>query len=378
MPSVDRVYRILLRLYPAEFRGQYGPEMVQLLHDRARREPPIRLWIDVARDVAATAPKEQAHVLLTDVRYAFRTIRRMPVFSMTVIATVALAIAVNTAMFSVVNAVLIRPLPFANPDRLMQVSEKNDRLNISNFGASVLNFVAWREQTHAFERLAAVGFASFNLGGSGEPEQLVGNRISPGLLNVLGIAPVAGRAFLDEEEKPGAPPVAMVGERLWVRRFGRDPSILGTTVTINGEPVTLVGIAPAALELFSNGEVYVPLTIDRSKENRLNHVIFVAGRLAPGVTIEQARAECDAIATTMRGMYPEMRDWGIHLLTFFETFVSPQLETALLILLAAVGLVLLIACANLANLLLARATSRCAPRSAPPEDGCCVNSSSNA
>src|SRR5205085_10141284 len=180
--------------------------------------------------------------------------------------------------------------------RLVQVAERNDKLELPAFGASVLNFVSWREQTHAFERLAATGFASFTLTGVGEPEQLVGNRISPALMPVLGVGPVAGRGFGEDEEKPGAPAVAMIGEGLWARRFGRDPSVLGRTITLDGAPVTVVGVAPAALRLISGGDVYVPLTIDPAKEIRLNHVIFVAGRLRPGVTLAQAQAECDAVA----------------------------------------------------------------------------------
>src|SRR5581483_8445130 len=169
---------------------------------------------------------------------------------------------------------------------------------------------------------------------------------------------VAGRGFVEAEERPGAPAVAMIGEGLWERRFGRDPSIIGRTLLLDSAPVTIVGIAPAALSLFSSGEIYAPLVIDRAKEARLNHVIFVAGRLKLGVTLAQAQAECDTIAAGMQRTYPEMRDWAIRLMTFRETFVTPQLETAILMLFAAVAFVLLIACANIANLLLARATAR--------------------
>ncbi|MBZ5554916.1 MAG: ABC transporter permease [Acidobacteriia bacterium] len=296
--------------------------------------------------------------MLNDVRYSLRMMRRTPMFTAAVILTVALAIAANSAIFSVVNAVMLRPLPFRDPDRLVQVAEKNDKLNLPSFGASALNFLSWREQTHAFDELAAVGFSNYTLSGSGEPEQLSGNRISPALTRVLGLAPVAGRAFSDDEETPGVAPVAMIGEGLWKRRFGADSTLIGRTIVLNGAPTTVIGIAPAALNLISGGDIYTPLSIDRSKEIRLNHVIFVVGRLRQGVSLQQAQAEMDSIARHLGRQYPEVRDWGIHLITLFDTFVSPQLKTGLWVLLSAVILVLLIACANIANLLLARAATR--------------------
>ena len=296
--------------------------------------------------------------MLTDVRYAVRMMRRTPMFTSVVIVTVALAIAANTAIFSVVNAVMLKPLPFQEPNRLVQVAEKNDKLNLPNFGASALNFLSWREQTQTFEQLAAIGFSNYTLSGAGEPEQFSGNRISPALMHVLGLAPIAGRSFSNDEERPGAAPVAMIGERVWKGRFGGDLTLVGRTISLNGEPTTIVGIAPDALNLISGGDVYTPLTIDPAKEIRLNHVIFVVGRLRPGVSLKQAQAEMDAIAGRVGEQYPEVRDWGIHLITLFDTFVSPQLKTGLLVLLFAVACVLLIACANIANLLLARAATR--------------------
>jgi putative ABC transport system permease protein len=238
------------------------------------------------------------------------------------------------------------------------VAEKNDKLNLPNFGASALNFLSWREQTQNFEELAAVGFSNYTLSGAGEPEQFSGNRISPALMHVLGLAPIAGRSFSNDEERPGAARVAMVGERVWKGRFGADPTLVGRTISLNGEPTTVVGIAPDALNLISGGDVYTPLTIDPAKEIRLNHVIFVVGRLRPGVSLKQAQVEMDAISGRVGEQYPEVRDWGINLTTLFDTFVSPQLKTGLLVLLFAVACVLLIACANIANLLLARAATR--------------------
>jgi putative ABC transport system permease protein len=296
--------------------------------------------------------------VLNDIRYALRILRRTPVFTGAAILTVALAIAANTTIFGVVNSVMLRPLPFKDPDRLVQVAERNDKLNLPNFGASVLNFLSWREQTQALQALAAVGFANYTLSGGGEPEQLSGNRISPALTRVLGVKPLAGREFVEEEEKPSAAPVAMIGEGLWKRRFGGDSTLVGRTVILNGAPTTIVGIAPASLNLISGADVYTPLTIDPGKEIRLNHVIFVVGRVKRGVSLQEAQAEMSTIAARVGQQYPEVRDWGIRLVTFFDTFVSAQLKTGLLVLLCAVGFVLLIACANIANLLLARAASR--------------------
>jgi len=226
--------------------------------------------------------------------------RQTPLFTCAVVFTVALAIGANATIFSLVNAVLLKPLPFTEPNRLVQVAEKNDKLGLTAFGASVLNFLSWREQQQSFAELAGVGFANYTLSGAGEPEQFTGNLISPALTRVLGIAPVAGRAFTDDEEKPNAAPVAMIGEGLWKRRFGGDP----------------------------------------------------------GVSLPQAQAEMNIVSGRVGRQFPEVRDWGINLITMFDTFVSPQLKTGLLALLGAVGFVLLIACANIANLLLARAAAR--------------------
>jgi putative ABC transport system permease protein len=293
-----------------------------------------------------------------DISYAARMMRRTPLFTAAVVLTVTLAIAANITIFSVVNAVMLRPLPFKDPSRLVQVAEKNDKLNLPSFGASVLNFLSWREQTQTLEALAAVGFSNYTLSETGEPEQLSGNRISPVLTRVLGIPPIVGRDFTDEEEKPSAVPVAMIGEGIWKRRFGADRSLIGRTITLNGMPTTVVGVVPAALNLISGADVYTPLTIDPAKEIRLNHVIFVIGRLKPGVSMTQAQAEMNAISVRLGQQYPEIRDWGIRLITMFDTFVTPQLKAGLLVLLWAVAFVLLIACANIANLLLARAATR--------------------
>jgi len=297
-------------------------------------------------------------MLLNDLRYTVRMLRKSPLFTLAVVLTVALGIGANTAIFSVVNAVMLRPLPYEQPGRLVWIAEKNDTLNLPTFGASVLNYLSWKEQSRTFEPIAAFGYASFNLTGRGDPEQFTGGTITPSLFPLLGIKPVLGRSFLDGEDRPGSVKVVMISEGLWKRRFGGDPTIVGSRITLNGIDSTVVGIAPAALALLSNGDMWMPLTIDPGHEIRLNHVILAVGRLRPGVTLAAAQAEMNVVASQVGQQYPEMKEWGIRLVTFYNWFVNPQLRTALVVLLCAVGCVLLIASANVANLLLARAASR--------------------
>src|SRR6202167_2198577 len=295
---------------------------------------------------------------MNDLIYALRIMRKAPLFTAAVVLTITLAIGANITIFSIVNAVLLRPLPFRDPATLVQVGEKNDKLHLPVWGSSVLNFLDWRQQNRSFQQIAALGYNNYTLTGSGDAEQSSGTLISPALPRVLGLQPLAGRDFNDDEEKPGAPPVVMLGEGLWKRRFGRDPALIGRTITLNGQATTVVGIAPAALSLISGGDIYTPLTIDPPKEIRLNHVVTVFGRLKPSVSMAQAQSEMSAISLRMGQQYPEIHDWGIRLVSMPDTFITSDLRTGLLVLMWAVLFVLLIACANIANLLLARAAAR--------------------
>lgn len=292
-----------------------------------------------------------------DVAYSLRLMRKSPLFTAAVVLTIGLAIAATATIFSVVNAQMLRPLPFKDPDRLLFVFERNDKLNAPIYNVSVLNFLDWRAQTKSFD-LAAVTPGNYILTGMGDPEQLAGNRISPELLRVLGVRLIAGRTFTSEEEKPGAARVAIIGEAFRQRRFGKGANVLGRTIDLDGIPTTIVGVAPDTLSLLSSGDIYTPLIIDPAKEIRLNHTLVVVGRLKPGVSVQQARAEMSTISDRMKQQYPELRDWGVNLLSTFDAFISPQIKTGLLVLLAAVSFVLLIACANVANLLLARTATR--------------------
>jgi putative ABC transport system permease protein len=298
-------------------------------------------------------------MLLADLRYAVRALRKAPSFTSAAVLTMALTIGANTAVFSVVNAVLIRPLPVREPGRLMQVNERNDRLNIQFFAASILNYLSWSEQQHSFEALGALGGGSYTLSGRGDPEQLNGATLTPSFMPMLGVQPILGRGFRDGDDRPGAAPIAMISQALWRRRFAADPSALGAQITLNGVPSTIVGIAPPALPFLTGGDVYIPMRIDPPREIRLNHTINVFGRLRPGVTPQQAQIDMDLVAAHVAGQYPaEMKEWGIRLQDFTATIVPGNLRTALLVLLGAVGFVLLIACANIANLQLSRAAAR--------------------
>lgn len=297
-------------------------------------------------------------LLLKDIRYAARSLRRAPMFATAVVLTMMLAIGATTTIFTFVENIILRPLPFRDPGRILQIAEKNDKANLAFFESSVLNFVSWRERAQSFESIGAFRPVSFTLGGNGEPEQVSGDIISPAVTRVLGIRPIAGRDFTEEEEKPGAPPVAMIGEGLWRRSFAADPGLIGRTITLDGQATTVVGIAPETLALIVGGEIHTPLTIDPAKENRLNHLLFTFGRLKDGISADQARAEMDRISDQMHKEYPELHDWGVSALSLFESLVSVDLKNELLVLIGAVGCLLLIACANIANLFLVRAAAR--------------------
>ncbi|HYK62709.1 MAG TPA: ABC transporter permease [Bryobacteraceae bacterium] len=297
-------------------------------------------------------------MLSTHLRFTFRTLRKSPAYALTTILTIGLGVGASTAIFSVVNAVMLRALPFASPERLVWVAEKNDKLRLPWFAASVLNYLSWREGQVSFDQLGAIRQSSYNLTGKGEPEQFTGNEISPSLFRVLGVRPVLGRDFQEDEDQPASQPVAIIGEGLWKRRFGGEPSVIGRNVTLNGAAYTVVGVAPSAPEILSQGDIWTPLVLDRSKERRLNHLIVVVGRLKRGVTIPQAQAEMDIVARRVGEQFPEVRDWGIHLQAIYDYVVAKELRIALLVILGAAILVLITAAANVANLLLSRAVAR--------------------
>jgi putative ABC transport system permease protein len=293
--------------------------------------------------------------MLQDIRYALRSLRQHPVFALTAILTLALGIGANTAIFSAVNGVLLRPLPFRQPDRVIRVWGHHP--TIGRESASLPDFLDWRAQAPAFASLSALANTRFTLGGSGEPEMIRGAMVTADFFRTLGVDPVRGRGFLPGEDTRAAPRVVVLGETLWHRRFAGDPAIVGQAVQLNGKPYTVVGIAPATARIQGPVDAWTPYAID-TVLGRRNDFLHVIGRLAPGASLDRARDELATAARHLAEQYPETNSrWSVELLPLRDAMVG-DVRPALLLFMLAVGLVLLIACANVANLMLARAVAR--------------------
>ncbi|HKP88091.1 MAG TPA: ABC transporter permease [Blastocatellia bacterium] len=304
--------------------------------------------------------------LLQDLRYGFRMLAKKPGFTLVAVVALALGIGANTAIFSVVNTVLLRPLPYKSPDQLMIVWEDGTRYGFPKDTPAPANFIDWRDQNQVFESMAAIADQTFNLTGTGEPEKIEGQRVSATFFPMFGVDPMLGRWFLPEEDQPGAGRTVIMNYGLWQRRFGSDPDIVGKPVTLNGQPYTVVGVMPKEFRFpdpyqISTEEtaLYVPLAFSSEEaSNRGGHYLIVYARAKAGVTRQQAQAEMDTIAARLEQQYPDTNmSLGATVVTLHEQIVG-DIKPALLILLGIVGLVLLIACANVANLLLARAIAR--------------------
>src|SRR5215831_12351595 len=295
--------------------------------------------------------------LLQDLRYGARILLKQPVFTLIAVLTLSLGIGANTAIFSLVNAVLLRPLPFAEPERLVWTWGEFSGANRAS--TSPPDFLDYRAQSRSFEELAATYFNSFNLTGVGEPERVIGSSVTANFFQAIGVRLVQGRAFLPEEERSSPAQVAIIGQGLWQRRFGGDPQIIGKTIQLDGRSHTVVGVAPDATCVLQEAEIWTPLTFDDPEMKiRRFHFLRAIGRLKQGVTLQQAQADIDSVAAGLEKLYPESnKDWRLRLVPMREYLVG-QTRRPLYILLGAVGFVLLIACANVANLTLAQASQR--------------------
>ena len=298
--------------------------------------------------------------LLHDLRFALRGLARRPGFTIAVVATLALGIGANAAIFSVVNAVLLRPLPYADPDRLVMVWGRYP--DFGRTGTSLPDFTDWRDgTTGSFSQMTAVYGMLFNLTGQGDPEQLRGDRVSANFFQTLGVRPALGRGFLPEEERTGGnDDVVVLSHSLWQRRFGGDPSLVGRTIRLSDHPYQVVGIAPEGFRFGPEVDLWAPGRMDTTTymARRRAEYLNVFGRLKPGVTIERARADVAAVVKRLAEQYPETNSRLTSEVVSMKEDIVGTVRPALLLFSGAVGLVLLIACANVANLLLARAAAR--------------------
>jgi putative ABC transport system permease protein len=296
-----------------------------------------------------------------DLRYGFRSLLRNPGFSAVAILALALGIGPNSAIFTIVNAVLLKPLPMPEPDRVVMIWQTLLKAGFDQMPVSPDDYLDWKQQARSFENMSAA-FAipeyGLNISGAGDPERVPAALCSKDFLPVLKIKPVAGRNFLPEEDRPGGVPVVLISHALWQRRFHSDPAAIGRQLTVDGVSRTIVGVVPHQLSEMVYADLWLPTAINPSHSERKSHNYGIVARLKPGVTVEQARAEMLTIARRLEQEYPATNTgWGVRLFPMAEMYSGP-IRPALLVLMGAVGLLLLIACANLANLLLARAASR--------------------
>jgi putative ABC transport system permease protein len=296
-----------------------------------------------------------------DLRYGWRMLRQSPGFTAVAVLTLAIGIGANAAIFSVINTVLLRPLPFPDSNQIVLVWDTDANRNIARSTASVAEFLDWRDQNHVFQELSAWRTWFYSLTGTGEPEQVWGVHSSGNFFRLLGVAPALGRDFTAEEEQPGHEQVVIISYGLWQRHYGGDPAIIDRSVLIDDKPYTIVGVLPKDFTLWGNSrqlDLWMPFAFDRAQLDRENHSVIVFGRLRKGVNTTQAQAEMETIIARLKEQYPTVDpENGIRVVRFRDD-ISRTLKPALLVLLGAVGFVLLIACTNVANLMLARGAAR--------------------
>ena len=303
--------------------------------------------------------------LIQDLRYGVRILLKQPAVTLVAVVTLALGIGANTAIFSLVNSILLRPLPFREPDRVVRMLQASPKLGLNSWGVSQADFAAYREQNRTFETIALYNSSEINLTGDGEPERLSFTSVTADFFKVFGVNPLRGRTFVEGEDAPGKNLVCVISHRFWQRRFGGDPNVVGKMLNLNNTPTQIVGVMPAEFKVPRlEIDLWIPLSLDTKRT--APYFFAVIGRLKPGVQVEQAQSDTTGILQNYGWQHPNLSEFvGLSEGNGPRTIVKPfkeimfgRTQKPLLVLLGAVAFVLLIACANVANLLLARATSR--------------------
>ena len=307
----------------------------------------------------------QLETIWNDVRYSVRLLGQSPGFTAVIVLTLGLSIGANSAIFSVIEGVLLRPLPYPQPERMVRIFLNSDRY--PKFPLNPFDFRDFRERNQTFDSIAAINRSDIQLSGSGDPVMLRAFRVTAGYFHVLGFAPASGRDFTTDDELPEHGRLAILSDRLWRNRFSSDTSIIGRSITLNSEPYTVAGVMPPGVQHPGNDyhsiadgdtvDIWLPFTFDGDPNQRGSHYVEGIGRLAPGMSPEQANADLSAILDQLGNEHPNEKGWGVFLVPLYQEMVG-RTRHMLLVLLGAVGLLLLIACVNAANLLLARSSGR--------------------
>jgi putative ABC transport system permease protein len=374
LPFSQRLFRALVRVLPFDFRTNYEGEMEGVFREQQREVEEsgglmgaLKLWKETIAGIFTTAPREHWQILKSDCGYAFRMMRKNPGFTAVAILTLALGIGANTAIFSVVHSVLLRPLPYPNGQQLIFIRQQETKLGNSDMSFSVKEIEDYRAQNRTLAGLVEYHAMSFTLFGHGDPERVRTGVVSANYFDLFGIQPLLGRTFLPEDDKLGAPPVLLLSYEYWKNNFGSDPGIVGKTFEMNDKVHTVVGVLPPVPQYPNENDVYMATSACPFRSNKMHledrdmRMMEVFGRLKPGVTVAQANADVTAIAAGLKAAYPKSYPDNVG----FTSSAAPLQEElthgarpTLLLLLAAAAFVLLIACANVANLTLARMAKR--------------------
>jgi putative ABC transport system permease protein len=366
-----RFYRALLRLLPFDFRSDYGPEMETVFQEQHKEAGHrdgttgvLRLWWQTIVGIFRTAPGEHLAMFRQDAGFALRMMRKSPGFTLAAILTLGLGIGANSAIFSVVNAVLLKPLPYEHGDRLVVLQH---RMGALNQGFSALDTSDYRTQSRSLDGLVEYHNMNFILLGRSEPERVETGVVSWNFFDVFGVKPLFGRAFRPEDEQPGAPAVLMLSYEYWIKSFGGDPTVVNKTFTMNDKVHTVIGVLPPVPQYPNENDVYMPTTAcpfrssPSTVANRQARMVQVFGRMKPGVSVSQAQADLSGVAANLQKAYPKDYPEGNNYslkTTALEEALTHNARPTMLVLLAAAGFVLLIACANVANLNLSRMVRR--------------------
>jgi putative ABC transport system permease protein len=373
----ERLFRRLLKLFPAHFRGDFGDEMADIFREQHRDAlrggsmALLTLWFDTLRGIVTTAPREHFDLLRADVRYALRNLRRSPGFTAVAVIALAVGIGANTAVFTIVNGVLLRALPYKDPDQLVAIFEKVPGAPVDKFDFSAPDFEIVRDAAQSYSGMFAYRNTKLELSGVAESQRVTGTFVSPGFFDVLGVGPALGRALTPDDDSANAK-VVVLGHGLWTRLFGRDPNAIGRTIALDRQQYTVVGVMSERFEFpprgaYNNGEpgeLYVPISFTPFERQAFGSMYnnTVVARLKPDVSIERARDELASLVRPLSDRYPQVlhgmaTKLSLPMRPFLDEIVGES-RRMILILMGAVGLVLLIGCADVANLMLTRTSSR--------------------